>query len=68
MFEESEKTTVTCPAGKYMKNMLKVTILKNAEVPFTATIKRTSELGVERFHQKGTWKGIMVADPFIDIQ
>ena len=29
------------------------------QIPFTATIKRTSDKGVQEFTEKGIWNGIM---------
>jgi len=61
-----DQTTVTIPPKKRVVVSYVVKI-DNAEIPFTATIKRTSEVGVTRIKEKGTWKGVIVFDSYIDI-
>ena len=63
----SDKTTVTIPPKKWVTVNFMVKKVNNAEVPFTATIKRTSEVGVSRITQKGVWRGIMVLDSYIEV-
>jgi len=63
-----EKTTVTIPPGKHCTIKFMVTVVENAKIPFEATIKRSSEKGVQYITQKGTWKGVMVVDSFISVE
>jgi len=67
-FKVHDKTTVIIPAGKYVTVKYKVTIINDAKIPFVATIKRTSEAGIQIITQKGTWKGVMVVDSFIEVE
>eukprot|EP00111_Clytia_hemisphaerica_P015783 TCONS_00046602-protein len=67
-FKVHDTTTVTIPAGKYATVKFKVTIINDAKIPFVATIKRTSEAGIQIITQKGTWNGVMVVDSFIEVQ
>ena len=64
----SEQTTVIVPPKKWVTVKMMVKKVDNAEIPFTATIRRTSEIGVTRIIQKGVWRGVMVLDSYIDIQ
>ena len=38
-----------------------------AEVPFTAIIRRTSELGQQEFEERGVWKGVMVFKTMLEV-
>ena len=58
----SETTRVTVPSGKKVTATLMVSMVENANIPFTATIRRTSELGVQEFTERGTWKGVVQFD------
>ena len=55
----SETTRVTVPSGKRVTANLMVRMVRNAEIPFTALIRRTSELGAQHFLERGTWKGVI---------
>ncbi|XP_066929741.1 uncharacterized protein [Clytia hemisphaerica] len=67
-FKIHDKTTVTIPAGKYVTINYKVTKINDAKIPFVATIKRSSEKGIQMITQKGTWKGVMVVDSYIEVE
>ena len=64
----SDRTTVTIPPGKKATAKLMVRKIENAEIPFTATIRRKVG-GIPRgtFTEKGTWKGVMVVNSFVRI-
>ena len=65
--ELTDTTEVTVPP--YSKTTIKFMAaqMNNAEIPFTATIKRTSELEETEIKQKGTWKGVMVVNSWIEV-
>ncbi|XP_039525129.1 uncharacterized protein LOC120477550 [Pimephales promelas] len=55
----SEETTITIPPKTKITMKLMVNKDDNAEIPFTATIKKTKANGeVEKFTENGTWKGV----------
>lgn len=54
-----ESTKVTVPPNKKVVAKLFVTLLDNAEVPFTATIERTSFTGTNTITVRGKWKGVI---------
>lgn len=62
-----DQTTVLIPSGKYVTVKFMVTKVDNAEVPFTAVIRRSSEVGVTRITQKGIWKGVLVYNSHIQV-
>ena len=63
----TDQTTVTIPPHKWVTVSFMVKKVDNAEIPFTATIKRTSEVGVSRTTQTGVWKGVMIFDSYIEV-
>ena len=64
----SDQTTVFIPPGKFVKVKFMATTVQGVIIPFTATIKRTSEIGVTRIKEKGEWKGVMVYNSYIDVE
>lgn len=64
----SETTKVSIAPHKEMTIKFMVKKIDNAEVPFTATIKRTSELGVTKIQEKGHWKRVMVLNSYLETE
>ena len=64
----SETTRVRIPPGKKVTAFLVVQKKDDAEVPFEATIRRTSEIGTFTFTERGTWKGVMKFDSHVTIE
>ena len=63
----SDETTVIIPPQKWVTVKFMVKKVDNAEVPFTATIRRKSEVGESIIKEEGVWRGIMVLDSYIDV-
>lgn len=60
-----QKDTAIIAPGKKVTIMFQVIKVDNAEIPFTATIKRTSEEGTVYITEKGTWKGVVVLNSYV---
>ena len=65
-FQESEHVKV--PVGKIVTANLVMESVPNAKIPFTATIRRTSELGTTTFTENGVWSGVLKFKSYIDIK
>ena len=62
----NDQTTVTIPPGKKATTTLMARIIENAEIPFTATIRRSvGGISTGDVIERGTWKGVMVVDSFV---
>ena len=65
-FQESEHVKV--PVGKKVTANLVMESVPNAKIPFTATIRRTSEVGTTTFTEKGVWSGVLKFKTYIDVK
>jgi hypothetical protein len=63
----TESTTLIVPPDTKMTTQLIVQKDDAAEVPFTAVIRRTSELGQQEWEERGIWKGVMVLKTMLEV-
>jgi len=63
----SKTSHVTIPPGKKVTASLMINLVENAEVPFTARIRRTCEGVTQEFTERGTWRGVVQFDSNIVI-
>ena len=64
----TQNTHVRIPSGKRVAVNLVAYLIKDAEVPFTATIERwTEDFGATKFKQRGTWKGVLQFNDHVEI-
>ena len=62
-----DTTAMTVPSKKKVTASLLVELLEDAAIPFTATIRRTSEIGTTFTTARGTWLGVMKLNSMIHI-
>ena len=63
----AENTKVVIPPHKRLKCELMLQKQEDAELPFTATIERESDVGVTTIYQSGVWRGVVVFNSFVRI-
>ena len=63
----TETTTLNVAPNTKMTTQLIVQKDEAAEIPFTAIIRRTSELGQQEFEERGVWRGVMVFKTMLEV-
>lgn len=64
----TETQPLTVAPGTQVTAELLVSKIDGAELPFTAKIRRTSEVGTVEFEERGTWKGVLVWKTWLDVK
>ena len=68
MTKIQQTTKVKIQSGKKVTLKLVVQMIRDASIPFVATIERTSEkFGVTTFDENGTWKGVLLFGSRVEI-
>ena len=64
--EFSKEINLSVPPYHSIRSKLMVEMAKDAEISFVATIKKTRGGRETRMTQRGTWKGVLMANSYVE--